>query len=74
MEIFQIQITDIDISKSVSGVLKVIATDQKDNISDSDVAKLLTDRCSDVAKQQLYLVQNDHGNDIDQGEVEDITR
>lgn len=71
---FQIQITDIDLLKSVSGVLKVISTDQKNNKSDSDMARILTDRCSAAAKQQLYLVQNDHGDEISQDEVADITR
>lgn len=38
------------------------------------MARILTDRCSAAAKQQLYLVQNDHGDEISQDEVADITR
>ncbi|XP_044754631.1 uncharacterized protein LOC123313712 isoform X2 [Coccinella septempunctata] len=69
----KIHIEDIDLSKSISGVLSMIAQDKRDHASDPDMAKMLSQTCSTVSKQQLYLVENDQYDSISKREISDIT-
>ncbi|XP_045474543.1 uncharacterized protein LOC123680603 isoform X2 [Harmonia axyridis] len=69
----KIDIKDIGLSKSVSGVLKRLATNQVNNVSDSDIARSITASCRTVAKQQLYLSQNDRNTAISESEIIDLT-
>ncbi|KAL3267692.1 hypothetical protein HHI36_006824 [Cryptolaemus montrouzieri] len=71
-DLAKINIENFDISKSISGVISLIATEHKSNESDSSMAKILAEMCNEISKKQLYMMENDLDNQIKQKDVSHI--
>ncbi|KAK9892877.1 hypothetical protein WA026_022556 [Henosepilachna vigintioctopunctata] len=56
---------------SVTGMASFIATMSKDDTPNSKLAKSLSNLCSKLAKQQLYVMNNDFENNFDVIDVQD---
>ncbi|XP_045473935.1 uncharacterized protein LOC123680196 [Harmonia axyridis] len=69
-----VPIETIDIAKSVSGIVGMLANPNADDASDPVMVKLLATICSEVAKRQLYLKQNDHSGKIDDQDIATIAK
>ncbi|KAK9892878.1 hypothetical protein WA026_022557 [Henosepilachna vigintioctopunctata] len=66
-------VNDIEMVKSVSGIISLIAHQAK-NHSDSNTAMKFGKLCNNIAKQQVYLLENDIENNIRERDVVSVTR